>query len=82
MARVDKAPKGRLFTRGKRGNYYLQYYLKGKQIVRALRDENGKPITSQRKAEKARDRELAPYVAKSETQRRQQAVHRRHAGGG
>jgi integrase/recombinase XerC len=70
MARITK---GRLFKRGKKGYYYLQYYLNGKEIKKALRDEAGNSITSLRKAEKARDILLAPYSTGDEKQRREQA---------
>lgn len=65
--------RGRLFTRGKKERYYVQFYVNGKQIVRRLTDPDGKPITEERKAKKARDRLLAPYLAKDEVQRRRQA---------
>ena len=70
---MARTTKGRLFKRGKKGNYYLQYYLKGKEIKKALHDENGKSITSLRKAEKARDILLAPYSTGDNKLRREQA---------
>ena len=71
---MARSTKGRIFKRGKKRRYYVQFYLNGKQIVKALKDENGDPITDKTKALRARDRLLAPYVAKDEVQRRQQAV--------
>ena len=70
---MARTTKGRLFKRGKKGYYYLQYYLNGQEIKKALRDENGNSITSLRKAEKARDILLAPYSIGDEKQRREQA---------
>ena len=66
--------KGRLFKSGKKERYYLQYYINGKEFKRSLRDEDKKPITKLREAEKARDLILAPYYAKDEVQVREQAV--------
>jgi integrase len=66
--------KGRIFKRGKSNYYYLQFYLNGKQIVQALKDENGNSITSKTSARKAADIVLAPYMAKDSIQRRKQAV--------
>ena len=43
-----------LFTRGKRGNYYARFYVDGREIVKALRDEDGRPIRDIRKAKAAR----------------------------
>ena len=70
---MARTTKGRLFKRGKKGNYYIQYYLNGKEIKKALHDENGKSITSLRKAEKARDILLAPYLTGDDKLRREQA---------
>ena len=70
---MARKTKGRLFTRGKNKNYYLQYYLNGKEIKIALRDDDGNAITSKTKAQKAADKVLAPYFAKDEAQRREQA---------
>jgi integrase len=66
--------KGRIFTRGKNKYYYLQFYVNGQQIVKALRDENNKPITNRIKAQAAADIILAPYMAKDDEQRREQAL--------
>ena len=70
---MARTTKGRLFKRGKKDNYYLQYYLNGKEIKKALHDENGKSITSLRQAEKARDILLAPYSNRENKLRREQA---------
>ena len=69
---MARKTKGRIFTRGKNDYYYLQYYLNGKQIVKALRDDNNNPITGKRAAQKVADVILAPYKANNDVQRRQQ----------
>ena len=68
--------KGHLFSRGrgKTKNYYVQYFLNGKEYRKALRDDDGNAITSKPLAQKAADRLLAPYIAKDEVQRREQAA--------
>ena len=71
---MARQTQGRIFKRGKKGYYYVQYYLNGKQIVKALRDENDQPITGKRNAEKAAEVILAPYKSNNHVQRRQQAV--------
>ncbi len=65
-----KNQRGRLFTRGKNKYYYLQYYINGKQIVQRLTDEDGASITTRGIAEKAREKILAPVLAKDEVLRR------------
>ena len=70
---MARSTKGRLFTRGKKNYYYLQYYLDGKQFVKSLKDDAGKPVTSKTKAEKLANKIIAPYLAKDEAQRREQA---------
>ncbi len=65
--------KGRIYQRGKQGRYYLEYFLNGKRIQVTLKDAEGKAVTSREKAEVARDRELAPVLARDAAQRRQQA---------
>ncbi len=66
--------KGRLFKRGKAGHFYLQYSINGVEFRPALKDENGKPITDEKKAIKAKDILLAPYKAKNDVQRKEMAV--------
>ena len=70
---MGRSTKGRLFTRGKKKYYYIQYYLDGKQFVKSLKDDAGKPVTNKAKAEKIANKVLAPYLAKDEAQRREQA---------
>jgi integrase len=71
---MARKTKGNLFIRGKNKYYYLQYYLNGKQIVKALRDEKDNPITRERVAQKAADVIMAPYRARDKVQLRQQSV--------
>jgi integrase len=52
----------------KRGNnYYCSWRHKGKLFTRALRDENGQPITTVEAARKARDEFMRPFTASTET---------------
>lgn len=69
------AERGRLFTRGKGGRYYLEFFLNGQRLQKRLLDPDGQPITSLRKAKEARARVLAPYRAEDARQLRKQAVH-------
>ncbi len=71
---MSRSVKGRLYTRGKSKVYYLQYYLNGKEIRCALKNDKGEPITTKAAAQKAANALLAPLAAKDEAQRRQQAV--------
>jgi integrase/recombinase XerD len=66
MARITK---GRLYKRGKKGNYYLQYYQEGKEHREALRDEHGEPIREAAAARAAADRILAPLRFKDDAQK-------------
>jgi integrase len=50
-----------VFTRKDGGCYYVQFYANGKQIVRALHDLKGNPITVEREARKAADVLVRPY---------------------
>jgi integrase len=74
MARKTASQKGRLFKRGKKGSFYIQFYVNGKQIVKRLSDDHGNAITTEPEAKKARDKVIAPYLARDEVQLRQQAV--------
>ena len=62
---------GRVFKRGK--YYYVQFYQNAKEIKRVLKDSNGKSVTTKAEALKAKDLFMAPYLAKDEVQRREQA---------
>ncbi len=66
---MARTTKGRLYTRGKKGYYYLQYYVDGKQIRVALKDERGESITKKTDAEKAAAKLLLPFNAKNEADR-------------
>lgn len=54
---------GYIFTRGKSKRYYVQYYVNGKKYAAALRDQDGQPITSRKKAEYAARDFLHPLEA-------------------
>lgn len=75
---MAKTLKGTLYKRGKAGCFYLQYSVNGERFRPALKDEDGKPITNEKKALKAKDIILAPYRAKDEVQRRKMAVNALH----
>lgn len=66
MARITR---GRIYKRGKKGNFYLQYYQEGKEHREVLRDEHGNPITKADKARAAADRILAPLRFKDDAQK-------------
>jgi integrase len=51
---------GYLFKRG--DNYYVAWEFEGKRFKQVLRNEHGQPITTEREAEKARDKLLAPFA--------------------
>ncbi len=71
---MGRKTEGRIFQRGKKGTYYLQYYLNGKEVRRRLLDDNGNPVTNKREAEKAKERELAPVKTNDHEQRRRQVA--------
>ena len=56
-----KSRTGYLFKRG--NNFYCAWRVNGKLITRALRDDNGQPITTKEKAQTARDKFIAPMAA-------------------
>ena len=66
---MARTTKGRIFTRGKKGNYYLQYYINGKQFVTVLKDDQGISITKRREAEKAAEAILSPLFLRQEADR-------------
>ena len=66
---MARKTKGRLYTRGKSGHYYLQYYVGGKQIRVALKDADGQSITRKADAEAAAGKILLPLTARSEADR-------------
>jgi len=59
-----KRRSGYLFKRG--SNFYCAWRVNGKLFTRALRDENGQPITGKREAEIARDRFMLPIATGDE----------------
>lgn len=70
--------RGNLFTRGKKNTWYVQFYMKGKQIVTRLTDRNGNAITgksdeAEAEAKKAKARVMAPYLLRDEADLRQSA---------
>ena len=71
MARMTK---GRLYTRGKKGNYYLQYYVNGKQITVALRDDDGEVITRRDRAAIIAERILSPIKAANSAEQLRQLI--------
>lgn len=71
---MARTTRGRLYKRGKKGYYYLQFYINGKEHREALRDENGDPITKIETARIAADRILAPLRFKDEAQKRRTLV--------
>lgn len=66
---MARTTKGRIYTRGKKGYYYLQYYVKGKEYRVALKDGNGENITTAREAEKAAKKLLHPLFMREEAAR-------------
>ncbi len=63
---TPKQRVGHVFRRGK--NFYLRWMVEGKVFSKALRDEGGAPITTQREAEEARRRVMAPFGVATETE--------------
>src|SRR5262245_28544600 len=57
---------GYLFKRY--GNWHVQWRVDGKLHSKALRDPNGQPITSKRKAEAARDAFMSPLAVADEAE--------------
>lgn len=57
---LTKHHSGYLYRRGKNGAYYLEYKIDRKRIRRALRDDDGNPITSKKAAEEKRQEIMAP----------------------
>ncbi len=58
--------KGRIYKRGKAGNYYVEFYVNGQRIQKRLLDEFGQPITDKRLARKRADVITAPLLAGEE----------------
>lgn len=61
---ATKHRTGCLIKRGK--NFYLRWVVEGKVFSKALRDDNGNPITARREAEEAKQKIMAPFVVGDE----------------
>ena len=59
-----KRRTGYLFKRGR--NFYVSWKVNGKLFMKALRDDNGQPITAKREAEIARDKFMLPIATGDE----------------
>ena len=55
---------GHLFKRGT--NFYVRWTIEGKVFSKALRDNNGKAVTTRREAEEARQKIMAPFAVADE----------------
>ncbi len=82
----SKHGMGRLYKRDSEGREYkvsakvhgifwLEYRVAGKRVREPLTDENNDPITDRKKAETARLKKVAPYLAANE----REALERIHA---
>ena len=60
-----KKTTGHLHKRGE--NFYVSWRFKGKAFLKVLRDENGNSITSEREANKAKDKLMAPFATGNES---------------
>ncbi len=63
---TPKQRVGHLFRRG--DNFYLRWMVEGKVFSKALRDEDGRAVTTKREAEEARRRWMSPFAVASETE--------------
>ncbi len=73
-----KTTQGELYTRPSKRHgqvYYLRWQADGKRKAKALKDEEGSPITNRRDARKAADKLLAPYRAGDEAERHRALLH-------
>ena len=66
---MARTTKGRVYTRGKKGYYYLQYYVRGEEYRVALKNDDGKNITTVREAKRAAEKILNPFFAREEAAR-------------
>ncbi len=57
---------GYLLKRG--DNFYVQWRVNGKAFLRALRDEQGQPITNKREAEEAKTKWMAQFTVATEVE--------------
>ena len=63
---TTKHRTGYLLKRG--DNFYVSWRVNGKLFTKALRDDNGQPITTRREAETAREAFMAPLAVADEAQ--------------
>src|SRR5436309_1471998 len=61
---MAKHRTGHLFKRG--DNFYVRWSVEGKVFSKALRDDNGNPITKRREAEEARAKFMAVFTVADE----------------
>jgi integrase len=61
---MAKHRTGYLFKRG--NTFYVSWKIAGKAFAKALRDDNGNPITTRREADEARQKVMAPFVVADE----------------
>lgn len=61
-----KSRTGYLHKRG--SNFYVTWRVDGKKFMKALRDDNGQPITSRREAEEAKEKFMAPLAKADEAE--------------
>jgi integrase len=61
-----KSRTGYLHKRG--SNFYVSWRVNGKLFMKALRDDNGQPITSRREAEEAKEKFMAPMAKADEAE--------------
>lgn len=62
---MARTAQGTLFTQGKKGHYYLRFYVKSKQFERRLLDDNGQPITRREEAEVAKEKIMSVVHARN-----------------
>src|SRR5215470_3379218 len=61
---MAKHRTGHLFRRGK--NFYIRWVIEGKVFSKALRNSNGRAITTKREAEEARTKAMAVFTVADE----------------
>jgi integrase len=61
-----KSRTGYLHKRG--DNFYVSWRVNGKLFMKALRDDNGQPITSKREADEAKEKFMAPLAKADEAE--------------
>ena len=69
---MTRTSKGRIYQRGKKGTWYVQYYVNGKQCRQVLTDSAGNPIcgsSEEARARRAADRVLDPIKERDAVER-------------